>query len=762
VAVPTIRAVGAVATGTASVLAVVNPTHAAGDLLLCFAAGANNASATPAVALSSWTQVGTITHSTGTIRGTVAVFAKRAAISAESNAQVSGVPTGTATHYAARTISITAGTWNDTGTLAQAWEDVTTGSSLTAAVNLTGLVTTGPDRLCLAHLFQADNVATAITNDGSYATEGLDSDSATGCDGFLGTRSKAVASAGAAGATFSWTSGGTAAPCLGVAVALIPSAALPPVELSGSAGGVAGGTGTIGAGVVLSGSAAGQASATTSGRPTDVGLGGAAAGQGGGAGALAGIGGSAAGQGGAGATITQVRPLSGVADGAADAVAADPTGVVIGVVTYPTSTTWECQITGLASGANLFTVSDGTDTIEVTVSTPIVLSGAAAGQASGSGAGLSDAHLGGSAGGTAGGSGAPQSQPPMGGSAAGQGGASGVLATLSRSAPSLFVAASAADGSVLTFGLSPFVVRAADGTSIGVNIAPTGYYGPGVALSGSAAGYAGATATGAVGAALVGSAAGQAGAGGTLGAAGVSGTAAGHAGAVATLGQQVPISGTAAGAAGATATGFQFPVPLAGTAAGHADGEATTGKTPLGGPAAGQAGAAGTLTQSQPLSGVAAGLATATGTLPVPPAEGLTHSTLRATPPTALRASRAATPVRATAPTQIKEGNMQNFGSITVPRATNFRHVLEFYESDGTTPRDVSAYTVSCSVAAGSGGAGTAFTVTVAAGSASHTKMLEFTKEQIPVKMDREIRVELDMGGAAGPEDAGHGTLIVR
>jgi hypothetical protein len=39
----------------------------------------------------------------------------------------------------------------------------------------------------------------------------------------------------------------------------------------------------------------------------------------------------------------------------------------IGTVTYPTATTWQVDVADLAAGPNVFTVSDGTETVQVTV-----------------------------------------------------------------------------------------------------------------------------------------------------------------------------------------------------------------------------------------------------------------------------------------------------------------------------------------------------------------------------------------------------------
>jgi hypothetical protein len=98
---------------------------------------------------------------------------------------------------------------------------------------------------------------------------------------------------------------------------------------------------------------------------------------------------------------------------------------------------------------------------------------------------------------------------------------------------------------------------------------------------------------------------------------------------------------------------------------------------------------------------------------------------------------------------------------IKVPAGTNFQHILEFYESDGSTPRDVSSYTVALEVAAGYGGDGQGFTVAATGGGASHKRVLEFTKEQLVKGIVRDARVTIDTGGANGPEDAATGKLRV-
>jgi len=42
----------------------------------------------------------------------------------------------------------------------------------------------------------------------------------------------------------------------------------------------------------------------------------------------------------------------------------------IGTVTYPTATTWEAPVSGLAPGVSTFSVTDGTDTVAVSVTVP--------------------------------------------------------------------------------------------------------------------------------------------------------------------------------------------------------------------------------------------------------------------------------------------------------------------------------------------------------------------------------------------------------
>jgi hypothetical protein len=48
----------------------------------------------------------------------------------------------------------------------------------------------------------------------------------------------------------------------------------------------------------------------------------------------------------------------------------------IGTVTYPTDATWQVQVTGLATGTNTLTVSDGTDAVTVTAEGPVIISAA--------------------------------------------------------------------------------------------------------------------------------------------------------------------------------------------------------------------------------------------------------------------------------------------------------------------------------------------------------------------------------------------------
>lgn len=310
---------------------------------------------------------------------------------------------------------------------------------------------------------------------------------------------------------------------------------------------------------------------------------------------------------------------------------------IIGTVIYPTETTWEVEVTDLATGTNTFTVSDGTDVVQVVIdmADPVVASGAASGSAgatasltqrrplAGVAAGRStttggnpaDVRAAASAGGQAGASATLASQPPIGGSAGGFGGA---VATLRAIAPVPYavLTATSDDGEEVAFGVRGWTLDAEDGTSIGVGIAPTGYYGPGVELSGAAAGHAGATAAPGVLQQLAGAAAGHA--DGRASTGDVSGVAGGHADASGSLRQAQALAGTADGHAGASATGLQLPTPLAGTASGRADATGDIKRVPLSAAASGDAEATGTLTQHQPLAGVAAGRSEATAA-PVQP-----------------------------------------------------------------------------------------------------------------------------------------------
>jgi hypothetical protein len=70
--------------------------------------------------------------------------------------------------------------------------------------------------------------------------------------------------------------------------------------------------------------------------------------------------------------------------------------------------------------------------------------------------------------------------PALAGTAGGQAGAGAGLAVQEQGAlgiPRTFQA-QAYDGSFLVFGTAPFELVAADGSRIGANIGPTGYYGP--------------------------------------------------------------------------------------------------------------------------------------------------------------------------------------------------------------------------------------------------------------------------------------------
>jgi hypothetical protein len=610
-ALPTIRAVGSVVQANTNLTCIL-PTHATGDLLIVFCGAGRNTSPAGTQTISGWTEVGTVVNDSGTTRSRSTVYALRATSAAVTDPLVSANASGTSCHYAARAISITAGTWKDTGTLTDAWEAVTTVSAPNSStVNLTAFATLGADRLCLATIVQSDDNATGLTNDGSYSAIGTDLDSSTYSDLYFGQRQKGQATAGSAGATFTLTAGGTADSSTGIVFAVLPAAPIVPVDLVGSAGGFATviAAGLL-AGSLLSGIAAGLGQGTA-GRISDVTLSGITSGI---AAGQAGIGGMAAradGLGSASGALSQVRPLVGIAAGQAGALAIGGGEVGIGTVTYPTSTTWSVDVTGITGPTSFVISSSDGQVIYLDVIPPVALSGIAAGSAGGAATSPGDTRLVASAAGTGNGLSSQLTiQPPLEALAAGQGQASGYLQQSERGSYTLFTITSA--GETLTAGIGAFFVRAADGSSMAVGIAATDYWGPEAPLIGLASGYAGATATGTYGAALVGDADGEGYADASLDVAGLGALADGRGNALALLHISQPLAGVAAGIGGATAIGPQLPTELIGTAAGQGDATAILNRYVLSGTATGIGQTVAFLAQNQALIGSADGRAEAT------------------------------------------------------------------------------------------------------------------------------------------------------
>jgi hypothetical protein len=226
VARPTIAAVGSYAGGiTSGTLTVTLPSHSAGQLLLVFLHGDNSNSATPTMTTPAqnggWADVGNATLGSGTNRRLVKVCAIRATSGSMTNPTSTISPTGSLTVYSGRAIAITADTWLDTGTIADAWEDVTTQTAGTDTKDMTGLAAAGDNRLCIVELGVVDDDPTGVTDDSSYAQQGTNYDASTGSDMFCSTQAM-DADNGEGGATFTFTSGGGDA-SVGIGFALKPS-----------------------------------------------------------------------------------------------------------------------------------------------------------------------------------------------------------------------------------------------------------------------------------------------------------------------------------------------------------------------------------------------------------------------------------------------------------------------------------------------------------------------------------------------------------
>lgn len=298
----------------------------------------------------------------------------------------------------------------------------------------------------------------------------------------------------------------------------------------------------------------------------------------------------------------------------------------VGPVTYsPDGTTWSVTVTDLPSDGTPLTVSatssDGeTAGSVVAVQTQVALSGEADGAAAATGVTVPTFRVPGSAAGQAGAAASLAVQPPLRGGAAGQASASATLQQRTASALRLFSVA-AGDGSSVTLGVpTAWNVTGGDNVPVGVGVYPSGYYGPGVTLSGTAGGHAGATATPGVVQWLAGTADGHAHGHGAIPFQAAAGEGDGHASAAGSLSQAQPLSGEADGHAGATATGPQTPIPLAGSADGQATAAATNPTdTPLSGRADGREATAAALAQEQALSARAEGHAAASTAFAGPP-----------------------------------------------------------------------------------------------------------------------------------------------
>lgn len=222
-AIPTFRASGSWTVNTTSPLSATLPTHATGDLLLVEVHSTSSGTTISTHGVSGWTLVGSMASTSGTRRGRVSVYALRATSGAMSNPSCTFSSTGTSYQNRVRAHSITAGTWRDTGTLSDAWEDVTTAQgSDSSTLAFSGLVTTGSDRLGVASVAQCDDTASGITWTNSYATQGSNLDSATGSDGFSSTGYLNIGTAGGTDTTATFTSGGSVS-TMGVLFAVRPA-----------------------------------------------------------------------------------------------------------------------------------------------------------------------------------------------------------------------------------------------------------------------------------------------------------------------------------------------------------------------------------------------------------------------------------------------------------------------------------------------------------------------------------------------------------
>lgn len=224
-ALPTVRASGAWAVGTTSSVTATLPTHASGDLLVLevHSTSSGTTISTHGVSTGGWTAGPTFPNTVGTRRGRVSFFFRAATSAAETNPAATFSLSGTSFQNRCRAHSITIGTWRNTGTLADAYEDVTTAeASDSSTLAFSGFATTGVDRLAWATIAQCDDTATGVTNNNSYTVQGANLDSVTGSDGFSSSQVKAVATASSQDVTFTFTSGGSVT-TLGILLAFLPS-----------------------------------------------------------------------------------------------------------------------------------------------------------------------------------------------------------------------------------------------------------------------------------------------------------------------------------------------------------------------------------------------------------------------------------------------------------------------------------------------------------------------------------------------------------
>jgi hypothetical protein len=231
VTAPNIGAIGAWSAGTTGgTISPTLPAHAAGDLLLVAVHVTTSSTTVPTCATpGGWALVGSITNAAaGTRRGGCWLFAKDAASAAETFS-TTYTPTGaTAVVARAQGLRVDILTWNDTGTITDAWTDTDTAVAAdSSTLAFSGIVITDTAQLAVASVGQCDDTSTGVTNNDTWGTLGTDYDSNAGSDGLSGSRSKSYASTGTKSVTFTFTSGGTVS-TFGVAVTLAPYTPPPP------------------------------------------------------------------------------------------------------------------------------------------------------------------------------------------------------------------------------------------------------------------------------------------------------------------------------------------------------------------------------------------------------------------------------------------------------------------------------------------------------------------------------------------------------